>query len=145
MQKYFTESFSDHTILDSRAESYFTTLLQLAQNSTSESDLYSIQQQLATLLESLFPSSNCIQCDPNHPQTTCIYCKQCKPTCTTFNHECYKCNPEILTFNNFDRLVHNKQNIDKLVKDYLFNTNEISFKNTLILIRLHLSVLPSLV
>lgn len=102
-------------------------------------------QEITNTINKLYPTPNCYPSCTDIFNPKCIHCNVCRPNCDKYNHKCYKCNSSILTFNNSERLTYNKNKIKELLMYFLTGNNEISGKNTLSLIKIHLSVLPSLV
>lgn len=106
-----------------------------------------IVDKLMELIEQIYPSVNCKECQPDEKNPKCLNCHLCKPDCQPDkkNLKCYKCNKDILIFSNEDRLVFNKKKIRMLSIQYFTGKNEIDGPKTISLIKLHLSVLPALV
>ena len=97
------------------------------------------------IIDNLYVDTDCQPNCTNIINERCLKCNMCKPSCIHFNHKCFKCNPNLLTFNNSERLNVNKSMIKNLLYNFFTGNNEMAGVNTLALIKIHLSVLPSLV
>ena len=146
MENYFGLAYTDETRLDVNGNKYFDEILASGVKLLNGSAMENEKEYLQLLLEKLFPSTECVpDCKPEVRGVKCLKCRQCKPECGKIkNPECSKCYPKLQTFNNSDRLKTNKIRIAALIDDYFTGKNEIAYRNTLALIRLRLSVLPSL-
>lgn len=138
--------FKDDTLLDVRGEKFYESIF-LYEEKIKENAV-TVEKSMGDLreyLRILFPSS---QCEPECKEYSvkCLKCNECKPKCEegVKNSRCGKCTPKLLLFDNSDRLDVNKKRILGLVEDYFKKRGDIVWKNILILIRLRLSVLPSL-
>ena len=80
----------------------------------------SIVENLMVKIESIYPSSYCKVCQPTLKKPKCRKCQLCTPSCDPKkkNPNCFKCKPELLIFDNEDRLVVNKNKICNLTKNY---------------------------
>ena len=105
-------------------------------------------QKLSNLINDTYKSKNCYpECINGQKNTTCLECNTCEPTCDVKNPslKCPKCVPHLATFDNSKRLRTNKLIIDTLLLEFLSGNNQFKAENTMSIIKIRLSVLPSFV